>query len=179
MKKINEIILLIIFSIIISSCSAIPKPNPDKTDSILIVPVSVTNKSKFPISKQVVFNFRKVDDGSKHQHTYKPKVDNSYLIIKHLKPGNYKFLRVYDSKNPKYGKNLSSNKFILADNTITIIQDKLKYKQTNKGGSWYTYNIDISFLGEGAYKKLIEKLEENENFKSWKIICKFYWCNPE
>ena len=96
-----------------------------------------------------------------------------------MKPGNYKFLRVSDSKNPKYGKNLSSNKFILADNTITIIQDKLIYKQTNKGGSWYTYNIDISFLGEGAYKKLIEKLEENENFKSWKIICKFYWCNPE
>ena len=176
--KINEIIILIIFSIIISSCSAIPKPNPDKPDSILIVPVSVTNKSKFPISKQFLFTFRKVDDGSKVFHTYLPNVENSYLILKHLKPGNYKFLRVSES-NSKYGKNLSSNKFIMADNTITIIQDKFKYKQTNKGGSWYTYNIDASFLDEGEYKKLIEKLEENENFKSWKIICKFYWCNND
>ena len=109
MKKINEIIILIIFSIIISSCSAIPKPNPDKTDSILIVPVSVTNKSKFPISKQVNFTFRKVDDGSKHYHTYSPKVDNSYVILKHLKPGNYKFLRVSESKNSKYGKTLTDS----------------------------------------------------------------------
>ena len=43
-----------------------------------------------------------------------------------MKPGNYKFLRVSESKNSKYGKNLSSNKFIMADNTITIIQDKFK-----------------------------------------------------
>ena len=67
--KINEIIILIIFSIIISSCTAIPKPNPDKPDSILIVRVSVTNKSKHPISLQFQFTFSNKDDGSEVFHT--------------------------------------------------------------------------------------------------------------
>ena len=177
--KINEIIILIIFSIIISSCTAIPKPNPDKPDSILIVPVSVTNKSQYPISIQVQFTFTNKDDGSKVFHTYLPNVDNSYVILKNLKPGNYQFLRVHNTRNSKIGKNLSSNTFKMEDNTITIIQDKFKYKQTVRGGDWYTYNIDTSFLDEGEYNKLIEKLEENENFKSWEIICKFYWCNND
>ena len=173
--KINEIIILIIFSIIISSCTAIPKPNPDKPDSILIVPVSVTNKSKHPISLQFQFTFSNKDDGSEVFHTYLPKVDNSYLIIKNLKPGNYQFLRVSNSKNSKIGKNLSINTFKMEDNTITIIQDQFVYKQTVRGGNWYTYNFNTSYLNKGGYNKLIEKLEENENFKSWKIRCK--WCN--
>ena len=175
--KINEIIILIIFSIIISSCTAIPKPNPDKPDSILIVPVSVTNKSKHPISQQFQFTFSNKDDGSEVFHTYLPKVDNSYLIIKNLKPGNYQFLRVSNSKNSKIGKNLSINTFKMEDNTITIIQDQFVYKQTVRGGDWYTYNFNTSYLNKGGYNKLIEKLEENENFKSWKIRCK--WCNND
>jgi len=166
--KINEIIILIIFSIIISSCSAIPKPNPDKPDSILIVPVSVTNKSPQAISIQVQFTFSNKDDGSEVFHTYLPKVDNSYLIIKNLKPGNYQFLRVHNTKNSKIGKNLSINTFKMEDNTITIIQDQFVYKQTVRGGDWYTYNFNTSYLNKGGYNKLIEKLEENENFKSWK-----------
>ena len=175
--KINEIIILIIFSIIISSCTAIPKPNPDKPDSILIVPVSVTNKSKHPISQQFQFTFSNKDDGSEVFHTYLPKVDNSYLIIKNLKPGNYQFLRVSNSKNSKIGKNLSINTFKMEDNTITIIQDQFVYKQTVRGGNWYTYNFNTSYLNKGRYNKLIEKLEENENFKSWKIRWK--WCNND
>jgi len=173
--KINEIIILIIFSIIISSCTAIPKPNPDKPDSILIVPVSVTNKSKHPISQQFQFTFSNKDDGSEVFHTYLPKVDNSYLIIKNLKPGNYQFLRVSNSKNSKIKKELSNSTFKMEDNTITIIQDQFVYKQTVRGGDWYTYNFNTSYLNKGGYNKLIEKLEENENFKSWKIRCK--WCN--
>ena len=118
------------FSIIISSCSSLPKPNLNEPDSILIVPVSVINKSKFPISLQLLFTFHKVDDGSKVFHTYKPKVGDSYLILKHLKPGNYKFKRVSQSKKTKIGKNIYSNDFIMADNTITIIQDKFNYTQS-------------------------------------------------
>ena len=173
--KINEIIILIIFSIIISSCTAIPKPNPDKPDSILIVPVSVTNKSKHPISQQFQFTFSNKDDGSEVFHTYLPKVDNSYLIIKNLKPGNYQFLRVSNSKNSKIKKELSNSTFKMEDDTITIIQDQFVYEQTVRGGDWYTYNFNTSYLNKGGYNKLIEKLEENENFKSWKIRCK--WCN--
>jgi len=166
--KINEIIILIIFSIIISSCTAIPKPNPDKPDSILIVPVSVTNKSKHPISQQFQFTFSNKDDGSEVFHTYLPKVDNSYLIIKNLKPGNYQFLRVSNSKNSKIKKELSNSTFKMEDDTITIIQDQFVYEQTVRGGDWYTYNFNTSYLNKGGYNKLIEKLEENENFKSWK-----------
>ena len=173
--KINEIIILIIFSIIISSCTAIPKPNPDKPDSILIVPVSVTNKSKHPISQQFQFTFSNKDDGSEVFHTYLPKVDNSYLIIKNLKPGNYQFLRVSNSKKSKIKKELSNSTFKMEDDTITIIQDQFVYEQTVRGGDWYTYNFNTSYLNKGGYNKLIEKLEENENFKSWKIRCK--WCN--
>ena len=173
--KINEIIILIIFSIIISSCTAIPKPNPDKPDSILIVPVSVTNKSKHPITQQFQFTFSNKDDGSEVFHTYLPKVDNSYLIIKNLKPGNYQFLRVSNSKNSKIKKELSNSTFKMEDDTITIIQDQFVYRQTVRGGDWYTYNFNTSYLNKGGYNKLIEKLEENENFKSWKIRCK--WCN--
>jgi len=173
--KINEIIILIIFSIIISSCTAIPKPNPDKPDSILIVPVSVTNKSKHPISQQFQFTFSNKDDGSEVFHTYLPKVDNSYLIIKNLKPGNYQFLRVHNTKNSKFKKEPSNSTFKMEDDTITIIQDQFVYKQTVRGGDWYTYNFNTSYLNKGGYNKLIEKLEENENFKSWKIRCK--WCN--
>ena len=173
--KINEIIILIIFSIIISSCTAIPKPNPDKPDSILIVPVSVTNKSKHPITQQFQFTFSNKDDGSEVFHTYLPKVDNSYLIIKNLKPGNYQFLRVSNSKNSKIKKELSNSTFKMEDDTITIIQDQFVYEQTVRGGDWYTYNFNTSYLNKGGYNKLIEKLEENENFKSWKIRCK--WCN--
>ena len=175
--KINEIIILIIFSIIISSCSVIPKPNPDKPDSILIVPVSVTNKSKHPISLQFQFTFSNKDDGSEVFHTYLPKVDNSYLIIKNLKPGNYQFLRVSNSKNSKIKKELSNSTFKMEDDTITIIQDQFVYEQTVRGGDWYTYNFNTSYLNKGGYNKLIEKLEENENFKSWKIRCK--WCNND
>ena len=175
--KINEIIILIIFSIIISSCTAIPKPNPDKPDSILIVPVSVTNKSKHPISQQFQFTFSNKDDGSEVFHTYLPKVDNSYLIIKNLKPGNYQFLRVSNSKNSKIKKELSNSTFKMEDDTITIIQDQFVYEQTVRGGDWYTYNFNTSYLNKGGYNKLIEKLEENENFKSWKIRCK--WCNND
>ena len=175
MKNIKEIIMFILLSIIISSCSGLPKPNPDEPDSILIVPVSVTNKSKFPISLNVLFTFHKEDDGSKVFHRYLPKVDNSYLILKHLKPGNYKFRRVSQSKNPKIGKNVHRQDFILADNTITIIQNRFNFTQKNKGGSWYTYNFKTSLLDEGGYKKIIKKLEKkNENFNSWEIICK--WC---
>ena len=177
MKNINEIIKLIFFSIVISSCISMPKPNLNEPDSILIVPVSVKNKSKFPISFQLLFTFHKVDDGSKVFHTYKPKVGDSYLILKHLKPGNYKFKRVSQSKKTKIGKNIYSNDFIMADNTITIIQDKISYTQKNKGGSWYTYNFNASPLDEGGYNKIIEKLEENENSKSWEIICT--WCNSD
>jgi len=101
-------------------------------------------------------------------HEFLPKVDNSYLIIKNLKPGNYQFLRVSNSKNSKIGKNLSINTFKMEDNTITIIQDQFVYKQTVRGGDWYTYNFNTSYLNKGGYNKLIEKLEENENFKSWK-----------
>ena len=173
--KINEIIILIIFSIIISSCTAIPKPNPDKPDSILIVPVSVTNKSKHPISQQFQFTFSNKDDGSEVFHTYLPKVDNSYLIIKNLKPGNYQFLRVHNTKNSKLKKEPSNSTFKMEDDTITIIQDQFVYEQTVRGGDWYTYNFNTSYLNKGGYNKLIEKLEENENFKSWKIRCK--WCN--
>ena len=157
-----------IFSIIISSCTAIPKPNPDKPDSILIVPVSVTNKSKHPISQQFQFTFSNKDDGSEVFHTYLPKVDNSYLIIKNLKPGNYQFLRVSNSKNSKIKKELSNSTFKMEDDTITIIQDQFVYKQTVRGGNWYTYNFNTSYLNKGGYNKLLEKLEENENFKSWK-----------
>ena len=170
--KINEIIILIIFSIIISSCTAIPKPNPDKPDSILIVPVSVTNKSKHPISHQFQFTFSNKDDGSEVFHTYLPKVDNSYLIIKNLKPGNYQFLRVSNSKNSKIKKELSNSTFKMEDDTITIIQDQFVYEQTVRGGDWYTYNFNTSYLNKGGYNKLIEKLEGNENFKSWKIKSK-------
>ena len=166
--KINEIIILIIFSIIISSCSVIPKPNPDKPDSILIVPVSVTNKSKHPISLQFQFTFSNKDDGSEVFHTYLPKVDNSYLIIKNLKPGNYQFLRVHNLKNSKLKKEPSNSTFKMEDDTITIIQDQFVYKQTVRGGNWYTYNFNTSYLNKGGYNKLLEKLEENENFKSWK-----------
>ena len=166
--KINEIIILIIFSIIISSCTAIPKPNPDKPDSILIVPVSVTNKSKHPISLQFQFTFSNKDDGSEVFHTYLPKVDNSYLIIKNLKPGNYQFLRVHNTKNSKLKKEPSNSTFKMEDDTITIIQDQFVYKQTVRGGNWYTYNFNTSYLNKGGYNKLLEKLEENENFKSWK-----------
>ena len=166
--KINEIIILIIFSIIISSCTAIPKPNPDKPDSILIVPVSVTNKSKHPITQQFQFTFSNKDDGSEVFHTYLPKVDNSYLIIKNLKPGNYQFLRVHNTKNSKLKKEPSNSTFKMEDDTITIIQDQFVYKQTVRGGNWYTYNFNTSYLNKGGYNKLIEKLEENENFKSWK-----------
>ena len=63
----------------------------------------------------------------------------------------------------------------MEDDTITIIQDQVVYEQTVRGGDWYTYNFNTSYLNKGGYKKLIEKLEENENFKSWKIRCK--WCN--
>ena len=173
--KINEIIILIIFSIIISSCSVIPKPNPDKPDSILIVPVSVTNKSKHPITQKFQFTFSNKDDGSEVFHTYLPKVDNSYLIIKNLKPGNYQFLRVHNTKNSKLKKEPSNSTFKMEDDTITIIQDQFVYEQTVRGGDWYTYNFNTSYLNKGGYNKLIEKLEENENFKSWKIRCK--WCN--
>ena len=166
--KINEIIILIIFSIIISSCSVIPKPNPDKPDSILIVPVSVTNKSKLPITQQFQFTFSNKDDGSEVFHAYLPKVDNSYLIIKNLKPGNYQFLRVHNTKNSKLKKEPSNSTFKMEDDTITIIQDQFVYKQTVRGGNWYTYNFNTSYLNKGGYNKLIEKLEENENFKSWK-----------
>ena len=166
--KINEIIILIIFSIIISSCSVIPKPNPDKPDSILIVPVSVTNKSKQPITQQFQFTFSNKDDGSEVFHTYLPKVDNSYLIIKNLKPGNYQFLRVHNLKNSKLKKEPSNSTFKMEDDTITIIQDQFVYKQTVRGGNWYTYNFNTSYLNKGGYNKLLEKLEENENFKSWK-----------
>jgi len=166
--KINEIIILIIFSIIISSCSVIPKPNPDKPDSILIVPVSVTNKSKHPITQQFQFTFSNKDDGSEVFHAYLPKVDNSYLIIKNLKPGNYQFLRVHNTKNSKLKKEPSNSTFKMEDDTITIIQDQFVYKQTVRGGNWYTYNFNTSYLNKGGYNKLIEKLEENENFKSWK-----------
>ena len=175
--KINEIIILIIFSIIISSCSVIPKPNPDKPDSILIVPVSVTNKSKHPITQQFQFTFSSKDDGSEVFHTYLPKVDNSYVIIKNLKPGNYQFLRVHNTKNSKFKKEPSNSTFKMEDDTITIIQDQFVYKQTVRGGNWYTYNFNISYLNKGGYNKLLEKLEENENFKSWKIRCK--WCNND
>jgi hypothetical protein len=166
--KINEIIILIIFSLIISSCTAIPKPNPDKPDSILIVPVSVTNKSKLPITQQFQFTFSNKDDGSEVFHAYLPKVDNSYLIIKNLKPGNYQFLRVHNLKNSKLKKEPSNSTFKMEDDTITIIQDQFVYKQTVRGGNWYTYNFNTSYLNKGGYNKLIEKLEENENFKSWK-----------
>ena len=175
MKNINEIFILILFSIIISSCSSLPKPNLNEPDSILIVPVSVINKSKFPISLQLFFTFHRADDGSKVFHTYLPKVGDSYLIFKNLKPGNYKFKRVSQSKKTKIGRNIYSNDFIMADNTITIIQDNINYTQKNKGGNWYTYNFNASLLDDGGYNKIIEKLEENENFKSWEIICK--WCN--
>ena len=175
--KINEIIILIIFSIIISSCSVIPKPNPDKPDSILIVPVSVTNKSKHPITQQFQFTFSNKDDGSEVFHAYLPKVDNSYLIIKNLKPGNYQFLRVHNTKNSKVKKEPSNSTFKMEDDTITIIQDQFVYKQTVRGGNWYTYNFNTSYLNKGGYNKLIEKLEGNENFKSWKIRCK--WCNND
>ena len=175
MKNINEIFILILFSIIISSCSSLPKPNLNEPDSILIVPVSVINKSKFPISLQLLFTFHKVDDGSKVFHTYLPKVDDSYLILKNLKPGSYKFKRVSQSKKTKIGKNVQRQDFILADNTITIIQNKLNFTQKNKGGNWYTYNFKTSLLDEGGYKKIIKKLEKKyENFSSWGIICK--WC---
>ena len=166
--KINEIIILIIFSIIISSCTAIPKPNPDKPDSILIVPVSVTNKSKHPISQQFQFTFSNKDDGSEVFHTYLPKVDNSYLIIKNLKPGNYQFLRVHNLRNSKFKREPSNSTFKMEDDTITIIQDQFVYKQTVRGGNWYTYNFNTSYSNKGGYNKLIEKLEEIENFKSWK-----------
>jgi len=73
---------------------------------------------------------RKIVGGSKAFHTYLPKVDNSYLILKHLNPGNYKFRRVSQSKNPKIEKNIYSNDFILVNNTITIIQDKFNYTQS-------------------------------------------------
>ena len=63
----------------------------------------------------------------------------------------------------------------MEDDTITIIQEQFVYKQTVRGGNWYTYNFNTSYLNKGGYNKLIEKLEENENFKSWKIRCK--WCN--
>ena len=177
MKNINEIIILIFFSIVLSSCSSLPKPNLNEPDSILIVPVSVINKSKFPISFQFLFTFHKVDDGSKVLHTYLPKVGDSYLILKNLKPGNYKFKRVSQIKKTKIGKNIYSNDFIMADNTITLIQDKINYTQKNKGGSWYTFNFKASLLDEGGYNKIIEKLEENENSKSWEIICT--WCNND
>ena len=175
--KINEIIILIIFSIIISSCSVIPKPNPDEPDSILIVPVSVTNKSKHPISIQIQFTFSNKDDGSEVFHAYLPKVDNSYLIIKNLKPGNYQFLRVHNLRNSKFKREPGNNTFKMEDDTITIIQDQFVYKQTVKVGNWYTYYFNTSYLNKGGYNKLIEKLKENENIKSWKIRCK--WCNND
>jgi len=95
-------------------------------------------------------------------------VDNSYLIIKNLKPGNYQFLRVHNTKNSKFKKEPSNSTFKMEDDTITIIQDQFVYKQTVRGGNWYTYNFNTSYLNKGGYNKLIEKLEENENFKSWK-----------
>ena len=104
-----------------------------------------------------------------------PKVDNSYLIIKNLKPGNYQFLRVHNLRNSKFKREPSNSTFKMEDDTITIIQDQFVYEQTVRGGDWYTYNFNTSYLNKGGYNKLIEKLEENENFKSWKIRCK--WCN--
>ena len=179
MKYFNEISILIVFSIIISSCSsAIPKPNPEKPDSILIVPVSVTNKSQYPISRNIQFTFSNKDDESEVFHAYIPKTKDSYLILKNLKPGNYRFLRVHDMRNPKYKRVPRNAGFKMEDDAVTIIQHQFVYKQTVKAGNWYNYKFVSSFLSKSGYTKLLKELGQNENFKSWKIRCDPQnWCN--
>ena len=36
----------------------------------------------------------------------------------------------------------------MGDDTITIIQDQFVYEQTIRGGDWYTYNFNTSYLNK-------------------------------
>lgn len=181
-KKLSTILITLTLLFLVTSCAGLKldPPSPDK-QTILVLPVQVTNKSQTGRHGfYYIYEIKKAGDRSiAYEAIFKLPIKGDMLIVDTLPPGSYfvdKFIfKPIGAGDFTYGNNVQSrhDKFKLVSGKITIFSkslDVLLFNRIPGRGRETTYEFKMLPLSPGQKEKTLTTLKELPNFESWEIL---------
>ncbi len=175
------VISVILVTFLLVSCASlkITPPGAD-TQSLLVIPVEVTNDSER--SQHGFYYIYEIwhAEGSvgPYEAVIKPPLKGGMLIVDSLPPGDYivqKFsYKPVGAGDFSYGQNVfpRNDRFTLEASHITIFSQSLQirlYTRIPGRGQSTSYSMDINPVTMQQRQGLLKTLSELENFDSWKV----------
>ena len=177
----NKIPVALIVLCLLSACGTlkIEPPGPDR-QTILVLPVQVTNKSEH--SKHgfyYIYDIVDEDSGdSVEEAIFKLPLKGDMLIVDTLPPGRYRvdrfIFKTVGSGDFTYGNNIQSrnDRFTLEAGKITVFSKSLNVLLYNKipgRGSQTSYNFSMESVGVAQRRQIDETLQSLPNFELWEM----------
>jgi hypothetical protein len=178
----NRTIYLVIpmLFLLITSCASlkINPPSPDK-QTILVLPVLVTNRAERAGQHAFYYIYEIVNEDDlsiTYEAVIKTPVKGDMLIIDTLPPGNYrvdKFMfKTVGAGDFTYGQNVfpRNDKFKLERGRITIFSKSLNVRLFNKTagrGSDTSYSFDLYPVTREQEEAILATLKTLPNFEAW------------
>lgn len=173
--------LSVLSMLCLSACVSlkIEPPTPDR-QTILVLPVQVTNKSEH--SKHGFYYIYDIVDASNgntvHEAVFKLPLKGDMLIIDTLPPGRYRvdrfIFKTVGSGDFTYGNNLQTrnDRFHLEAGKITVFSQSLNVLLYNKipgRGSHTTYDFRMQPVTAAQKRQIAEALQSLPNFELWEL----------
>ncbi|HUV20600.1 MAG TPA: hypothetical protein VMZ32_02335 [Gammaproteobacteria bacterium] len=179
--KLSTVLCSFALLLLVSSCAELKiyPPGPNK-QTLLILPVQVTNKSQYS-RHGFYYIYEILKAGSRStafEAIFKLPIKGDMLIVDMLPPGDYfvnKFIfKTVGSGDFTFGNNVQSryDKFKLEAGKITIFSKSLNvllFNSTPGRGKETTYNFKMVPVSSDQKRKILATLKELPNFDTWEI----------
>lgn len=178
----SPVILLLLSLLIISSCAELKiNPPSPKNQTLLVLPVEVTNTAQYRRhSFYYVYEIKHVaGEVAPYEATIKLPLKGDMLIIDSLPPGDYfvdKFTFLPEGSGDfTYGKNVEQrhDKFRLESGSITIFSQSLNVRLFNRTvghGPETSYTMQMVPVTKVQEQKVLATLKELQNFDTWDML---------
>lgn len=178
MKRLSLIIVLILVTCYVSSCSQkLPVPNSDD-NGILVIPISSRNTTQY-------------QNGYYYEFVYSPKTNiqikavpmgnRKFVVIDGFPPGEYKINAIKSISSPSGGVASVSSETIdfnnsipiqIRSNEITLLEYMFSVEQKFSGqapAGHYSQGYIFKPLDESQYDQVLSELKQLPNAEHWNL----------